>query len=617
VTVVSVPTVSFSAVPAKIGLNSSSTLSWTVSQPFTSITIADDVDGTVLTETSASGSVQVFPSQVATYTYTLTATNAENGLAATAQSQATVTVSPTASPVISSFTANPASASGVTGTSVTLGWEVLDDATSLSIECSTPGCSINGSAANVQVPVTGTSLQVAPTVSTDYQLTASNSNGTASATVRVPVGEIADLAGNLTYQGYLDGAGTAAYFRLGGGGIALDGSGNLYVADTQNNLIRMIASGGMVSTYAGVPGLQSNPPVSTGNSGTAGYRDGPAIPGTGCYKSATCGEFDGPIGVVYDPTSGNLFVADSGNGTIRMIAPATSQEYAQVTTIAGDWYGSTYFASTELYADGSCSPDLYEQTGNPTGTLFSSPASIAVSLTSTAVDAAGTLYVADNVNNNIRKIANPSTAACNVCTLAGYTNTGFGGEYCYATGPKATIGTLNGPADTPAISGVAVDSSGNVYVGDPTDHIIVKITQDGTQPNGTVSTFAGIASATVGAVDGNRSTATFAGPDGIAAVDNGPNTPVTLYVADDASFAIRRITPATDGSDDILVTTIVGQLGSPKDEGSFTNDSPLPGIIPEPEQLVVDANSCAADPNCGYLFFDANSASSFILSAPY
>jgi sugar lactone lactonase YvrE len=185
---------------------------------------------------------------------------------------------------------------------------------------------------------------------------------TGNATVRkiAPDGTVTTLAGSPANRGNVDGVGSAASFASPAG-IALDGGGNLYVADAMNATVRKIAPDGTVSTLAGTPG----------NRGDAD--------GTGAAA-----RFNFPNGIAVD-AGGNLFVTDTYNDTIRMISPAGA-----VTTLAGS-------------AGVSGSND-----GAGAGALFNQPYNL-------AVDSAGTIYVADTANATIRKV----TTARAVTTVAG------------------------------------------------------------------------------------------------------------------------------------------------------------------------------------------------------
>jgi sugar lactone lactonase YvrE len=242
--------------------------------------------------------------------------------------------------------------------------------------------------------------------------------------------------------------------------IAVDGSGNLYVGDSSLNTIQQISPTGVVSLVAG-------------SSGSGGSTDG-----TGASAL-----FNQPGGIVIN-SSGVLFVADTGNSTIRKIAPG-----GVVTTFAGS-------AANKSYQDG---------TG--TSAWFNSPVGI-------AVDAFGNLFVADSKNTVIRKIT--PTAA--VTTFAG---------------AAGVIGSTDSPARFNAPFGLAVDfSTSNVYVGDSSNNTIRKITSFGI-----TSTLAGLP-LTTGSADGTGNVARFNLPDGEAT-----DTAGNVYIADTASSTIRKMTP--------------------------------------------------------------------------
>jgi sugar lactone lactonase YvrE len=271
-----------------------------------------------------------------------------------------------------------------------------------------------------------------------------------------PGGTVSTLAG--TTQGYADGTGTAAKFGSPYG-VAVDSAGTVYVADSSNHRIRKITPGGTVSTLAG--------------SGTAGgFAEG----------SGTAAKFKSPFGVAVD-SAGTVYVADSSNHRIRKITPGDA---GTVSTLAG-------------------SGDPGNADGPGTAAQFYQPYGV-------AVDSAGTVYVADIDNHRIRKI----TPEGEVTTLAGSGNPG------YAEG-SGTAAQFSSPR------GVAVDSAGTVYVADSLNHRIRKIT-----PDGTVSTLAG---STQGFADGTGTAAQFNNPTGVAV-----NSAGTVYVADMGTNRIRKIT---------------------------------------------------------------------------
>ena len=222
--------------------------------------------------------------------------------------------------------------------------------------------------------------------------------------------------------GTSDGTGTAARFD-GPFGLALDNAGNKYMADSNNNTIRKITADGVVTTLAGSPGAEG----STDGVGSAA-------------------RFFSPKGVAAD-SSGNVYVADSNNYTIRKIT-IDSNGIGTVSTLAG-------LAGVSGSMDGM---------GNEA--RFNFP-------TGVAVDAAtGIVYVADNGNDTIREI----TPGGVVTTLAGL-----------AGNPGSTDGT-GSAARFRGAGGVAVDDKQDVYVADSGNHEIRKITI-GSDGVGTVSTW--------------------------------------------------------------------------------------------------------------------------------
>ncbi|WP_235025407.1 NHL repeat-containing protein [Caballeronia terrestris] len=283
-------------------------------------------------------------------------------------------------------------------------------------------------------------------------------------------GAVTTLAGDPVVTGHADGSGAAAEFNFPAG-IAADRAGNLYVADTNNSSIRKITAAGVVTTLAGTPGV-------------SGAADG----------SGAAARFSYPFGIAAD-RAGNVYVADSGNNTIRKITPA-----GVVTTLAGT-------AGVSGIADGSGA-----------AAQFHIPSGI-------AADRAGNLYVADKSSHTIRKI----TAAGMVTTLAG--TPGVDGS---ADG-SGTAARFSYPV------GIAADRAGNVYVADSGNHTIRKIT-----PSGFVTTLAGTAGVS-GSADGSGAAAQFYAPHDIAADHVG-----NLYVADFGNGTIRKITAAG------VVTTVAG-----------------------------------------------------------
>lgn len=274
---------------------------------------------------------------------------------------------------------------------------------------------------------------------------------------------VSTLAGSADVSGSVDGTGTNALFQfrfVSAIGLAVDASGSVYVTDTDNNEIRKVTSAGVVTTLAGLA------------ASAGGSMDG--VGGTA--------RFYHPTDVTVDGT-GNLYITDLGNNTIRKI---TSE--AEVTTLAGSVTNS---GSTN---------------GAGSNARFDDPYSI-------AMDSAGNIYVADQSNDTIRKV----TPAGFVSTIAGL------------AGSSGSANGTNGVARFYYPSGVALDANNNLYVSDGGNSTIRKITPVGT--NWVVSTIAGSAGHS-GSADGTGSAARFYMPYGLA-VDSAGN----IYVADSYSLS--------------------------------------------------------------------------------
>ena len=279
-------------------------------------------------------------------------------------------------------------------------------------------------------------------------------------------------------------AGTAARFSVPAG-VAVDRAGNVYVADTFNHAIRKVTQAGVVTTLAGLPG-------------TFGSTDG----------TGGDARFYYPDKLALDNT-GNLYVADSGNSTIRKVTGE-----GVVTTLAG-LAGS--FGSAN---------------GTGSAARFNSPEGV-------AVDSAGNVYVADADNCTIRKVA-PVGTNWVVTTIAGLTG---------------SVGSANGTGGAARFSfpqGLAIDGTGNLYVGDTDNYTIRKVTPVGT--NWVVTTLVGRAGIS-GSVDGTNSAARLSDPKGVA-VDSAGN----IYVADEENHTIRLVTPV---GTDWVVTTPAGLAHNP------------------------------------------------------
>jgi len=289
---------------------------------------------------------------------------------------------------------------------------------------------------------------------------------------------VTNLSGGLI-PGNVNGSLSAASF-FSPRDVLTDSSGNLYVADSGNYLIRKITADGTVTTFAG--------------SGVTGSADG----------LGTKASFTLPLGMAIDST-GNIYVADSNR--IRKIS-----SNGNVGTLA----------STGI--TGACA---------------------------VAVDSSQNVFVADCQANKILKI-----------TSLGITSIFAGSGLSGSANGQGTAASFNYP------SGVSLDSNGNLFVADQNNFLIRKIT-----PAGSVTTFAG--SGVQGGVDGERGSASFYNPVRMTIRNDG-----TIYLVDGVGNKIRQITPSG------AVTTLAG-TGRPGNDNGFL----LSATFNNPRGIAVDSSN--------------------------
>jgi hypothetical protein len=404
-------------------------------------------------------------------------------------------------------------------------------------------------------------------------------------------GAVSTLAGLVNVAGTNNGTGTAARF-WGPAAVAVDSADNVYVADLHNNTIRRVTSGGIVTLYAGSPGVigwiddtlsasrfwlpggiasdaAGNLYIAdTGNGTIRKYSFGGSLNTIGGYSSigsidagAPTAKFFWPSGMALD-NSGNSFVADSENSTIRMInsggavvtyaGTAGSYGSSDGTSNNATFYGPQGAAvdtSGNVYVSDSANHTIRKiTTAGVVSTLAGTAGVSGISDGTTAAarfnyprglkaNSSGSIYVADSQNHTIRKI----TAAGVVTTIAGVP--GVSGDI---DGTSLGTGTNVARFDTPC--GIALDASGNIFVADTQNHTIRKIS--GT---GAVSTLCGMPGV-CGAADGTNSDARFDLPTDIVA-DFGGN----LYVLDSGNHSVRLVQPS---GTNWVVTTVAGTLGT-------------------------------------------------------
>jgi uncharacterized protein (TIGR03437 family) len=283
-------------------------------------------------------------------------------------------------------------------------------------------------------------------------------------------GIITTVAGNGT-QGFSGDGGAATAASLGFPvAVAVDAAGNLFIADLYNNRVRKVSTNGVITTVAG--------------NGTKNVQSG-----LGSYSGdngpATAAGLNYPYGVAVD-ASGNLFIADLYNNRVRKVSTS-----GVITTIAGN--GQAGFA-------GDGGPAASAQLDEPFGI---------------AVDAAGNLFITDYGNDRVRRISASGT----ITTVAGNATPGYTND-----GGLATAAQLNYP------KGIAIDSSGNLFIADFSNSVVRKISA-----SGTITTVAGNGSFGYTGDGGPATSAELDFPPGVA-VDASGN----LFIADTRSV-IRKV----------------------------------------------------------------------------
>ena len=399
-------------------------------------------------------------------------------------------------------------------------------------------------------------------------------------------GTIITFAG-IQYGGYSgDGAAATAAQLAGPTDVAIDAGGNVYIADTENNLIRRVTTDGNINTIAGSQSCSGTAGAGTvatnaildqphgitvdsaGNYYISDYGDSSiqvvntrgiinTVAGNGTSGFSGDGgpalnaQLAGPWGVTVD-SNGNLYIADlwnyrirkrsssgaigtvAGNGVVSYSGDGGAATGAQLNGPAGvavDKAGNVYIADTannrvrQVTAKGvidtlagNGAEGSSGDGGQPAGAQLSRPQAV-------AVDSFGDVYIADTLNNRVREVFGGVIA-----TLAGTGSEGYSGD-----GGPAANAKLNGPR------GVAVDSSGNVYVADFNNNAVRKIS------NGAIVTVAGNGSGGFSGDKGPAAAAQLNGPAGVAVDAAGD-----LYIADSRNYRLRMVTP--DGN----INTIAG-----------------------------------------------------------
>ena len=348
-----------------------------------------------------------------------------------------------------------------------------------------------------------------------------------------PSGVIATVAGT-GEQGFSGDGGLATSARLSNPtGVALDGAGNLYIADTDNKRIRRVSPAGVITT---VPGGSNVDLVSIAADGT-----------------------------------GNLYIVDSNTATVRSVSPSGavavvfSTGLSYPTGVAVDGAGILYVADSSHHrVVRRVGPSIFTPVAGTGDSGFSGDGGVASSArlsapVGVAVNPAGNLYIADRNNYRIRRMSAPSGMSYSgiISTVAGNGNEWYSGD-----GGPATSAQISYP------DGVALDGAGNLFISD--DHRIRRVS-----PSGIITTVAGTGVAGYSGDNGPATSAQINAPIGVV-VDGAGN----LFFADFHAFCVRRVSPAG------IITTVAGngKWGFSGDGGPATSAQ-----VSQPDGLALDA----------------------------
>lgn len=405
-------------------------------------------------------------------------------------------------------------------------------------------------------------------------------------------GIISTLAGTGTLQYSGDGGAATSAEIADPNNLAVDGTGNIYIADTSNNRIREVnATTGIITTVAG--------------DGTMGY--------SGDGGPATSAEIAQPYGVALD-SAGNLYIADSGNNRIRMVStatgiittvagtgnfqysgdggPATSAEIAEPNGVTLDGAGNLYIADTgnNVIRKVSATTGIITTVAGNGTSGYSGDGGLATSAElnqpySLAVDSAGDLYIADTQNNLVREV---KAATGIITTVAGNgPATGYSGD-----GGPATSAALDAPGS------VAFDSAGNMYIADTVNNRIREVSA-ATDIITTVvgnGVGAGIGGGGSSGDGGPATSAELNQPGGIALDGSG-----NLYIADSGNSRIRGVKVTTTSLS--FASTAVGQTSTDSPQavtvqniGNLPLDAVSPGlVVTGPDFVQVTGSGTPAD----------------------
>jgi uncharacterized protein (TIGR03437 family) len=294
------------------------------------------------------------------------------------------------------------------------------------------------------------------------------------------IGTVAGTGGR-SYSG--DGAAATNSLMAAPAGVALDNAGAVYFSDSLNDVVRKFSLSGNIATIAG------------------NFNNGPGF--SGDNGAATSASLNTPVGIAVDST-GNIYVADRLNNRIRKISATGT-----ITAFAGNGVAGSS-------GDG----------GLATAATMRSPAGL-------AIDSAGTVYIADTGNHRVRKV----TSDGKISNVAGIGAAGYSGDL-----GNATLAGLNSPA------GIAVDKTGNLYIADTSNSRIRRVS-----PGGIITTIAGNGRFAYAGDGGAATSASLFFPGGVAVGSSG-----NVYIADTQNNVVRVLTPIPDSALPPVITGVIG-----------------------------------------------------------
>jgi secreted PhoX family phosphatase len=360
--------------------------------------------------------------------------------------------------------------------------------------------------------------------------------------------------GEFGYSG--DGRGATAARLNGPAAVAVDGAGNLVIADTSNNRIRVVAA--KTGTFYG-QAMSGRHIYTVAGDGTYGY--------SGDGGAATAAELSSPDQVTVDG-AGNLVIADSANNVVRVVAASTGTYYGQAMT-AGDIY--TVAGNGTIGYSGDGGPATSAELNLPRGVT---------------VDGAGNLVIADRGNNVVRVVAGSTgnfygqaMTAGDIYTVAGNGTVGYSGD-----GGAATAAELSGPDQT------AVDGAGNLVIADGANGRVRVVAASTGNSYGQAMTAGDIYTvAGTGGFSGDGGPATNAGLNSPRRVTvDGPGN---LVIADRGNNVIRVVAGSTGNfygqamtAGDIYTVAGNGSWGFSGDGGPATSAE-----LADPDQAAVDS----------------------------